>query len=327
LLFALLTTFYLEMSLPFLILNLVLLLFPQSGNDLCGCEDKPQVKTLAVVNGVKITKPELGTDAQNQVGLLQSEIMKARDTELDRQINRYLLEAEAKRRGLTTEQFLKVEVTDRIPTPSDTEVRAFYDQRKERMADEFKKAKPGIIQFLKSQREQIEAVKLTNLLRSAANVTILIPNVTPPKNAEDLNRVFAKAGGRTFTSRDIEAGLAPLIFAVQQKVYLIRKDDLDMRINDLLLEQEAKRLNSTPATVLANAVRARLTIVTDQQAKAFYNENKATLHDDFDKVKYQIIQFLTQKQQQQLSQEFAARLRQNAAVQIYLTPPEPPKLQ
>jgi hypothetical protein len=313
------------MSFPFLLLSLVLLLFPQSGNDLCGCEDKPQVNTLAVVNGIKITKQELGSTAQNQIGLLQNEIMKARDTELDRQINRYLLEAEAKRRGLTAEQFVKLEVTDRIPTPTDVEARAFYDQRKERMPEDFKNAKPKIIALLKSQREQIAAVKLVNLLRSAANVTVLLPNVTPPKNSDELNRVFAKAGGRTFTSRDIEAGLAPLIFAVQQKVYLIRKEDLDMRINDLLLEQEAKRLHSTPATVLANAIRAKLSIVTDQQAKAYYNENKATMQGDFDKVKFQIIQFLTQKQQEQLSNEFAQQLRQNAAVQIYLTPPEPPK--
>ena len=53
-------TFYL------LLFNLLFLVAPQFGGA-CGCEDKPQVNVLAVVNGVKITKQELGSDAQNRI--------------------------------------------------------------------------------------------------------------------------------------------------------------------------------------------------------------------------------------------------------------------
>ena len=97
-----------------------------------------------------------------------------------------------------------------------------------------------------------------------------------------------------------------------------------MRINDLLLEQEAKRLNKTPAVLLTNAIRSKLPIITDQQARAYYDANKAKLNGDFERVKLQIVEFLTLQEEQKLSIAFAQELRQAAAVQIYLTPPESP---
>ena len=312
------------MSVHLLVVNL-LFLFPQFGGGLCGCEEKPQINILAVVNGTKITKQELGSAAQNRVSELQNEVIKAREVELDVQINRLVLEAEAKMRGISSEQLFQFEVASKVAVPTDAEVKAFYTERRERIPEDFKTAKPQIVALLRSQRERLEAAKFANALRSAANVTITQQSVTPPANEDDLNRVFARVRGRSITSRDIEKSLSSFIFSVQEQVYLIRKQDLEQRINDLLLEQEAKKQNTTPAILLANAVRAKLPIITDQQAKAFYEQNKAKVREDFDKVKFQIIEYLIGQEQQKLSAAFAAQLRQNAAVQIYLTPPERPK--
>lgn len=308
-------------------LALVLLLFlltPQFGGA-CGCEDKPQVNILAVVNGVKITKQELGTNAQNRVGQLQDEVIKARSTELDRQINSRLLEAEAKRRGLTSTQLLQLEVKDKVAEPTDEEVKAFYNERKERIPGEFKAVKSNIIALLKAEREQVEAARFAMLLRGAAVITILVDDVTPPTNEQQLDRVFAKVNGQNITSRDIEKSLAPLIYRVQQEVYTARKEDLDLKINDMLLEQEAKRRNTTPEAILAREVRGKLPVITDDQAKTFYEENKSKIGQDFTQVKYQILQYLLDQEQKKLTNALAAELRKNAAVQVYLTPPDPPR--
>jgi hypothetical protein len=311
------------MTFCFLLLQVFLsFILPQSDINPCGCEDKPQVNTLAVVNGVKITKKELGSDVQNRITVLQAEVMRAREAELDLLINSYLIEAEAKRRGQTPQEFLKTDVIDKVGQPTDAEVELYYKERKVRLGEDFKKAKPQIVALIRSEHEQLEALKLTSSLRAAANVRVLIPGAAPPATEQDLNRVLATAAGRQFTSRDVEVALAPLIFEVQQQVYQLRKDDLDMRINDMLLEQEAKRQNSTPEAVLAKAVRGRLPIITDQQAKVFYDQNKEKISGDFEKVKFQIIELLMQKEQDRISKAFAEELRQNAAIQIYLTPPE-----
>jgi len=313
------------MSVHLFLISLLFLFHPQFGGGQCGCEDKPQINILAVVNGTKITKQELGSAAQNRVSELQNEAIKAREVELDKQINRLLLEAEAKMRGISSEQLLQFEVVSKVQDPTDAEVRAFYNERKERIPGDFKTAKPQIISFLRTERERVEARKFANALRLAANVTVFEHNVTPPANEDDLNRVYAKVRGRSVTSRDIEKSLSSLIFKIQEQVYETRKQDLELRINDLLLEQEAKRQNTTPALLLANAVRSKLPIITDQQAKTFYEQHKAEVREDFDKVKFQIIEYLIGQEQQKLSTAFAAQLRKNAAVQIYLTPPEPAK--
>ncbi len=297
--------------------------FPQFGGA-CGCEDKPQVNILAVVNGVKITKQELGTAAQNLTSLLQNEVLKAREAELDRQINQMLLEAEAKRRGLSTTQLVQLEVVARVVPPTDAEAEEFYKQRKERMPDEFKKVKPQIIALIRSERERLEVLKFAAALRGTANISITTSTPTPPANEQELDRVFARVNGRPITSRDIEESLKALIYSVQEQVYLARKQDLDVRINDLLLEQESKRQNRTPEALLSNAIRARLPIITDQQAKAYYEANQASFNGDFNRYKLQIVEFLTRQEEQKLTTAYAAQLRRNAAIQIYLTPPEPP---
>lgn len=311
------------MTFCLLLFHLLFFFAPQSGGA-CGCEDKPQVNTLAVVNGVKITKQELGSDAQNRISLLQNEVIKAREAQLDLQINSMLLEAEAKMRGLTSAQLVQLEVVGKVVQPTEAEAEEFYKQRKERIPDDFNKVKADIITLLRSERERFEALKFAAALRNTANISVTTSTATPPANELELNRIFARVNSRTITSRDIEESLKPLIYIVQEQVYALRQQDLDLRINDMLLEHEAKRLNTTPAAVLSNAIRAKLPIITDQQARAYYDANKAQINADFDKVKLQIVALLSQQEEQKLTQAFAAQLRANAAVQVYLTPPEPP---
>ena len=297
----------------------------QFGAGPCGCEDKPQVNILAVVNGVKIRKQELGSATQTRVSQLQEEVIKARNAELDRQINSFLLEAEAKRRGVTSQQLLKLEVSDKVPEPTEEEAKAFYNQRKERISGDFKAAKAGIVALLKADRERIEMLKFAALLRGAAVISVFTQDITPPATQQELDRVFAKVNSHTITSRDIEQSLAPLIYKVQQAVYEARKVDLDLKINDMLLEDEAKRQNTTPQAILLREVRGKMRVISDQQAQAFYNENKAQISKEFPEVKMQILQYLMDREQKRLTDALAAELRKNAAVQVYLLPPDQPK--
>lgn len=309
-----------------LVLNTLLLTFAFQFGGYCGCEDKPQMSLLALVNGVKITKQELGSTTQARVSLLQSEVTTARQAQVERQITNLLLTNEAKKRGMSTDQLLQVEIKAKVTEPTDAEVEEFYKERDQRMRGSLKSVKADIISYLKAERERIAAAKFFQRLREDNDVAVFVASPTPPANEEELDRVLATVNGRNITSWDVEQSLLPLIFSVQQKVYAVRKEALDVKINDVLLEQEAKRLNTTPDSVLARALAGKLPIITDQQAKRFYEENKKKINEEFPKVKFQIIQLLTQREQQKLAQAFAAELRQSAAVQIYLTPPNPPIL-
>jgi hypothetical protein len=290
----------------------------------CGCEDKPQIHVLAVVNGIKITKDHLSIDTRTQVSILQESVIEERSHAVNGLITKTLLEAEAKRRGLTPDKLYDVEVIAKIIPPTDEEVRAFYHQK--RMNQDFKSVKNDIITQLKKEREGERVMMFANSLRVGAQVSVSEEPVTPPHTEADLDRVFATLNGVNITSRDIEESLFPLIFRVQKQVYALRKQDVDLRINDLLLEQEAKRLGTTPQDLLNQNVRSKIMMATEEQARAFYNQNKATLPGDFADHKVQIMQHLLAQELQKQVAAYAEQLRKNAAVQIYLTAPEPPNL-
>ena len=292
----------------------------------CGCEDKPQINVLAVVNGTKITKQDLSIETRTQVSLAQDTVIAARNRELAVQINKALLDAEAKRRGLTNAKLIELEVTAKVAEPSEAEARAFYEQNKVRFGRDFKRVKKEIVAQLKSERDVLRAIEFANALRVAAQVEVADQQVTPPANEADLARVFATVNGVNITSLDIEQSLLPLIFQVQQQVYAIRKRDLDLKINDLLLEAEAKRLGTTPKALLDQNVRAKAPIVSEERARAFYNEQKAKLGGEFSELKVQIMQYLQEEEERKLSTAYAEELRKAAAVQIYLTEPQSPNV-
>ena len=304
-----------------LLLALFLITFSQAPN--CGCEDKPQINVLAVVNGFKITKQDLSIDTKTQVTLAQDAVIVARSHELGRQINNLLLETEAKRRGLTAAKLLEQEVTARVVPPTEAEARAFYDRNKSRSSEDFETVKKDIIARLRIEREILRAAEFANALRAGAKITVSNEAVTPPTNEAELSRVFATVNGVNITSRDIEQALRPLIFRVQQQVYALRKQDLDLRINDYLLEEEAKRQGTTPAALIHRNVRMKVPIASEEQVRAYYQANKKSLKGEFDDVKVQIMQYLMAQDQRKVFLAYAEELRKGAAVQIYLTPPSP----
>jgi hypothetical protein len=310
---------------PWLILLLALqTTLAQTPN--CGCDQKPQINVLAVVNGVKITQRDLSINTRTQVSLAQETVITARAKELDFQINKMLLEREAKRRGVTNDVLLLLEVKARVVPATEAEARAFYEQNKTRIGRGFSSVKNEILAQLNRERESLRAYQFANALRAGVQITGSNMQVTPPTNEADLSRVFATINGVQITSENIERSLLPLIFLVQQQVYEYRKRDLDLRINDVLLEQESKRLGMTPEALIDINVRSKVPIVGEEQARAYYNEQKNRLEGRFSDVKLQIMQLLQEQEAQKWFVAYAEELRKGAAVQIYLTAPKPPTL-
>ena len=291
----------------------------------CGCEQKPEINVLAVVNGVKITRQDLSMDTKSNVSLAQDTVIAARSRQLELRINDLLLEGEAKRRGITTAQLLELEVTAKVIQPTEAEAKAIYEQSKNR-TQSFGNVKNSIIAQLKAEREALRARVFASSLRAGAKVTITNQQVTPPTNEAELARVYATVNDVNITSADIETSLLPLIFQVQQQVYALRKRDLDQHINDLVLEQEARRLRTSPQALVNQHINANLPIITEVQARAFYDANKARLNDDFSDLKLMIMGYLLEQEKQKVLLGYAEQLRKQSAVQIYLTEPKPPNL-
>jgi len=288
----------------------------------CACESQVLPETLAIVNGVKITNTDIKKATGNSVGQLQAQVIEARKRELDLLINSKLLAIEAKKRGLSTVKLLDQEVMSKVKRPTQTEAQVFYDQNKARINKEFKDVVDDIVTYLFEERQQQEAKKFADTLRVANEVKVNVTATTPPANAAERARVFATIKDEKITSGDVENSLLPLIFDVQEQVYKLRKDELELSINDTLLTQEAAKRKITTTALLETEVKPKP--VTDQQTQLFYEQNKERVSGDFAQTKDAIRQYLEQMELRQAEKTFVEKLRAGASIQVFLVAPESP---
>ena len=294
----------------------------------CGCESKPLPEVLSIVNGVKITAKDLDPHTHSRVAELRRQVIKARKAELDLQINSKLLEAEAKKRTITSSKLLEEEVVKKAVEPTEADARAFYNEQKARIADssgkpvEFEQVKDRIIAHLRSERQQELAKKFAERLRTAADLKLLVDTATPPTKPDDRQRVFATLSNQRITSADIEDSLQPVIFSVQEKMYELRRRDLTRKINDVLLAQEAQKRHVTTRSLLETEVTSKIPVFTEAEAQKFYDTNKDKLNGAFTDLKEQILRHLQNAEREKLQLALAAGLRKSAVIEDFLNPPE-----
>ena len=296
----------------------------------CGCEAGPLPEVLASVNGIKITKSDLSPQVAQQIEALQREVVDARKQIVDVKINSMLLDAEAKKRGVSSAKLFEDEVANKTVQPTAADVQAYFTQNKQQIeqqagrAVDFNEIKEQIAAFLLSQRQSERSQQFAVSLRAASAVKVVSNEVKPPASDADRARVLATVNGQSITAGEIEEDLRPLVAQTQEQVYLLRKNDVDQKINDILLGQEAQKRGVTDRALLESEITSKVPVVTEAQAQDFYNKNKERIGVDFTQAKYQIIEFMQSEEARKLESALVARLRNGAQVQTFLTPPEPP---
>ena len=292
----------------------------------CGCDAKIPSDTAAIVNGVKIMMKEIDEPVNNKIKELQNQVIEARKRQINVMINAKLLEAEAKKRGISADRILEMEVISKVKDPTEAEVQAFYEQNRDKIQGELKDVKASIISYMRNERQAQEAKNLADRLRAATPVKIMAENATPPQTAAERARVFATVNGVSITSGEVEDALQPLIFESQEQVYALRKQSLDAKLNDMLLDAEAKKRNMTPKAVYDAEVTAKVKPPTEEEAKKLYDDNKDKLNGTYEQFKPQIFEYIQGQQQRKIEAEFAEQLRKAATVQMILREPDPPVL-
>ncbi len=305
----------------------------QPAADECGCEPAPLPAVVATVGAVKITPSDFSPQTQAEIAQLKKEVVAARKNELNLQINSILLEAEAKKRGVSTTKLIEDEVVAKAVNPTEAEAQAYFNQNRQRIetqtgrAIQFDEVKQNVVEYLREERQQARATQFAEALRAAYGVKLNVKEATPPATPADRARVFAVVNGRQITSGDIEDSLRPLLYSAQQRIYQLRTRDLDLRINDILLEQEAQKRGVTARALLEAEVGTKVPVVNEAQAQEFYNQNKERINGEFAQVKYQIIEYLQEQERNKLTGALADRMRRAAAVQTFLTAPAAPVYQ
>src|SRR6185295_15617938 len=104
----------------------------------CGCDAKIPSDTAAIVNGVKIMMKDIDEPVNTKIKELQNQVVEARKRQVIVMINAKLLEAEAKKRGISADRILEMEVISKVKDPTEAEVQAFYQQNRDKIQGELK---------------------------------------------------------------------------------------------------------------------------------------------------------------------------------------------
>jgi len=140
---------------------------------------------VARIGDKVITAKELDEHAKAELSKLEQQYQEqryqVRRTALEGLIARKLVEAKAG--GKSPEDFVRAEVVDKVPEPSEAEVKAVYDGAKAQGRDlpPLKDVRESIVRYVKSQRTQQALQAYYDKLKAETKVEVLLPAWRPPR--------------------------------------------------------------------------------------------------------------------------------------------------
>ncbi|HEX8775679.1 MAG TPA: thioredoxin domain-containing protein [Pyrinomonadaceae bacterium] len=280
-------------------------------------------RTLAVVNNQQITLADLPPELRASIENLEKDVGDVRRRILDLQIGQILLAAEAKKRGVTTEQLVKTEISSKVVNPTEEEIKTIYESNRNYFGTaDLTQARPVIIQQVRNQRGQqllddyLASLRKTYPVVLGADVNAT--NLTP-------TTMLATVAGQTISASAIndDIRIKRYINEIRMQTYDAERRAVEVKINNLLLEAEAKRRNTTSEALLKTEVADKVTHPTDADVTKFYEENKARMNGaELATVRADIVTYLEQPSREKLEQALVDRLRAGAQIRLMLTEPE-----
>jgi predicted DsbA family dithiol-disulfide isomerase len=147
---------------------------------------------VARINGQDLTADQLDAEIQGQLIGLKVQAHDARTKGLEKLIDDQLLEAEATKRGVSTDELVKAEVADKLAEVSDEDAKAYFDSKvpKNSKADFDTGPRPvkgRIKQILRREQETALRTSFIGSLRESAGVEILLQPMRFDVGYSDVN--------------------------------------------------------------------------------------------------------------------------------------------
>jgi protein-disulfide isomerase len=141
---------------------------------------------VAEVEGVAVKAGEIEDRVRPRLARLRQEEYEIRKETLDALIADRLMDAEAKRRGLTRQALLKAEVEDKLQKPSAAEIDSVYEQVKPRLGGRTREqAGPDIERSLLDRKSAARHDEFIQSLRSRTRVSV---RLAPPRTEVEVPR-------------------------------------------------------------------------------------------------------------------------------------------
>ena len=176
-------------SAPTFLATIVLICFLCS---LSSCAKYGEPK-LGEIDGAVILATDFEKSAGKELFRQREALYRLEQQKLDEYIGAMLLDAEARRRGISVATLLEQEITSKVLPVTDDDIESFYNANKARLPRDLTKVRDQIRDYLRNQRMETKKVLYVSSLRSKAKIkTYLKP---PAVYRVDLSVVGAPAKG------------------------------------------------------------------------------------------------------------------------------------
>ncbi len=282
----------------------------------------PKPVSIVVINGRTITSAEFEPAVREEIEAVDRELAETKQELLDLQINTLLLQAEARKRGITTERLYSLEVTSKLAQPTPAEIKKFIDEHPQ----EFSGLDSGVVSsqvathLLNQREEKVSGQFVERLKRMHAVVPGVAFNTPGLKD----DAVVATVAGAPVKAGVISERLKPIAYRVRMTAYETAKKRADQMVNDALLVDEANKRGIGPEQIVRAEITDKSKPPTEAEVRKFYDENKARISGDFEQVRNQIASYLQERDRERLEAELSARLRKGADIRWLLTEPAQP---
>jgi protein-disulfide isomerase len=135
---------------------------------------KPAKEPIAVVAGQPIYEDDLLSSVAPKLFSLRSQEYQIKKQALEALIDQRLLEAEAKKKGISTDKFLEQQVDTKIADPTDAELNGFYFGQKSQLKGSFDDVKAQLKVSLKQAKIQQARQDYYAGLRKRSEVAVLL---------------------------------------------------------------------------------------------------------------------------------------------------------
>jgi protein-disulfide isomerase len=145
---------------------------------------------VATVGSEKITAAQLDDYVKTQLQQVEKQKFQIRKQGLDKMVTERLVKEEAAKKGMTQEQYVKSEIEDKVPPPSDQQIQDFFNQNSSRLppGSKLETFKPQIANYLSQTQRKQRADAVFDQLRKDAKVSV--------KLSEPRQQVEAKGPAR-----------------------------------------------------------------------------------------------------------------------------------
>jgi len=282
----------------------------------------PSPISLATVNGQVVTTANIDPKVREEVEALDARIAEARKQVLELQVNTLLLESEAGKRRMTSQQLYDLEVAKKISEPSAAEINKFVEDHR----DEIDQTDPlamheRVVAYLKSEREAKLSSDLVSRLRVSSPVVKVADGGAPGLAPAT---VIVTVAGRPITVGTINERLKPIVYKLRLNTYALAKQALDLTINDLLLLAEANRRNVAPEEIIRKEISEKVRPPTEAEIAKFYADNKDKISTPLAEAGSQIASYLQEQDRERLEHALSERLRTGADIRLLISEPALP---